>query len=122
MNDLTSDDARPALASLIPSVIGLTTHDVRADARIALHCALVALPVAPQARQRSLAVAVQACLRQAEAHGDAGAGGLREQAERLLDQVPDAARWAAVFAARVGARRAGHLARSGSGATAARAS
>lgn len=102
VNDRTSDADRPQLAPLIPSVVGLTTDDVRADARIALHCALVALPVAPQARQRSLAVAVQACLRQAEAHGDGDAGGLRERAERLLEQVPDAARWAAVFAARAG--------------------
>ena len=102
VNDRTTDADRPLLAPLIPSVVGLTTDDVRADARIALHCALVALPVAPQSRQRSLAVAVQACLRQAQAHGDSDAGGLREQAEQLLAQVPDAARWAAVFAARAG--------------------
>jgi hypothetical protein len=102
VNDRTSDADRPLLAPLIPSVVGLTTDDVRADARIALHCALVALPVAPQARQRSLAVAVQACLRQAEAHVDADAGGLRGRAEQLMAEVPDAARWAASFAARVG--------------------
>jgi hypothetical protein len=102
VNDRTSDADRPLLARLIPSVVGLTTEDVRADARIALHCALVALPVAPQSRQRSLAVAVQACLRQAEARDDADAGGLRGRAEQLLTEVPDAARWAAVFAARAG--------------------
>jgi len=102
VNDRTCDADRPLLAPLIPSVVGLTTDDVRADARMALHCALVALPVAPQPRQRSLAVAVQACLRQAEARGDAGAGGLRERAGQLLAEVPDAARWAAVFAARAG--------------------
>ena len=102
VNDRTSDGDRPLLAPLIPSVVGLTTDDVRADARIALHCALVALPVAPQPRQRSLAVAVQACLRQAEARGDADAGGLRERAEQVLAEVPDAARWAAAFTARAG--------------------
>ena len=102
VNDRTSDAERPLLAPLIPSVVGLTVEDERADARIALHCALVALPVAPQGRQRSLAVGVQACLRQAEARGDADLGGLRERAERLLGEVPDAARWAAVFAARAG--------------------
>lgn len=102
VNDRTSDADRPRLAPLIPSVVGLTTGDVRADARIALRCALVALPVAPQGRQRSLAVAVRACLRQAEAHADPGAGGLREHAVQLLDQVPDAASWAATFAARSG--------------------
>ena len=102
VNDRTSDADRPLLAQLIPSVVGLTTDDVRADARIALQCALVALPVAPQARQRSLAVAVRACLRQAEAHGDADAGGLRARAEQLLADVPDAARWAELFAVRAG--------------------
>jgi hypothetical protein len=102
VNDRTSDADRPLLAPLIPSVVGLTVEDERADARIALHCALVALPVAPQGRQRSLAVGVQACLRQAEARGDADAGGLRERAEALLADVPDAARWAAVFTARAG--------------------
>jgi hypothetical protein len=102
VNDRTSDADRPLLAPLIPSVVGLTTDDVRADARIALHCALIALPVAPQPRQRSLAVAVQACLRQAQARDDAGAGGLRARAQQLLADVPDAARWAAVFAARAG--------------------
>jgi hypothetical protein len=102
VNDRTSDADRPLLAPLIPSVVGLTTDDVRADARIALQCALVALPVAPQPRQRSLAVAVQACLRQAQAHGDHDAGGLRERAEQSLAEVPDAARWAAVFATRAG--------------------
>lgn len=105
VNDRTSDADRPLLAPLIPSVVGLTADDVRADARIALHCALVALPVAPQARQRSLAVGVQACLRQAEAHGDVDAGGLRVRAEQLLGETPDAARWATVFAARAGLDR-----------------
>jgi hypothetical protein len=102
VNDRTSDADRPLLATLIPSVVGLTTDDVRADARIALRCALVALPVAPQSRQRSLAVAVQACLRSAAALGDADAGGLRDEAQQVLAQVPDAARWAEAFAARSG--------------------
>jgi hypothetical protein len=107
VNDRTSDADRPLLAPLIPSVVGLTVDDQRADARIALHCALVALPVAPQGRQRSLAVAVQACLRQAAAQADADAGGLREQAERVLADVPDAARWASLFAARAGLNEPG---------------
>ena len=45
-NDLTSDAERWRLAELIPSVIGLTTDDPRADARIALRCATTALPIA----------------------------------------------------------------------------
>ena len=39
VNDLTCEPNRSRLVELIPSVIGLTTHDPRADVRIALHCA-----------------------------------------------------------------------------------
>ena len=38
--------------------IGLTSDDLRLDARIALHCATSALPVVPLGQQRSLAVSV----------------------------------------------------------------
>ncbi|CAN5894203.1 hypothetical protein BH20ACT6_BH20ACT6_02410 [soil metagenome] len=58
VNDLTSDDRRPQLAALIPSVIGIKTDDMRMDARIALRCAQAALPVAAEERQRVLAVSV----------------------------------------------------------------
>src|SRR5438094_8542303 len=46
VNDYTSDAARPRLAGLIPSVIGLTSDDLHVDARIALRSATMALPVA----------------------------------------------------------------------------
>ncbi len=105
VNDLTSDSGRPLLASLIPSVVGLSTDDPRADARIALHCALTALPVASFERQRSLAVGMIACERQLVALGDPQAGGLREHARRALEDVPDAARWAVTFPARAGAEQ-----------------
>src|SRR5215217_9212037 len=38
VNDHTSDDRRPCLAELIPSVIGLTGDDLHIDALIALRC------------------------------------------------------------------------------------
>ena len=56
VNDHTSDAARPRLAELIPSVIGLTGEDLHIDARIALGSARLALPVAAAERQRVLAV------------------------------------------------------------------
>ena len=101
-NDRTSDAGRAALAPLIPSVIGLTTDDPRADGRIALHCALTALPVAPFQRQRALAVGVHACRRQLVALGDAD--GLRG-VERVLAEVPEAAAWATAFLGRSGLER-----------------
>src|ERR671937_484831 len=56
VNDNTSDAGRRRLAALIPSVIGLTGTDLRIDARIALHCATMALPVVSAERQKVLAV------------------------------------------------------------------
>jgi len=101
VNDRTSDAERSQLAPLIPSVIGLTTDDPRADARIALSCALPALPVVSFERQRALAVAVHACLGQLDILGDTGATALRTHARRTLADVPDADRWAASFATRM---------------------
>ena len=101
-NDRTSDTGRPLLAPLIPSVIGLVVDDPRADARIALHCALTALPVAAYGRQRALAVAVLACVRQLTALDDPEAAARRAQAWQAIEAVPDAGRWAVTFAARTG--------------------
>jgi hypothetical protein len=61
VNDHTSDEGRPLLAELIPSVIGLTGDDLHIDALIALRCATIALPVAAADRQRVLAVSVLVC-------------------------------------------------------------
>lgn len=104
-NDRTSDAGRARLAPLIPSVVGLTTDDPRADARIALHCALTALPVSPAERQRSLAVGALACGRQLAALDDPEAGVLRERTARALADVPDATRWAMTFTNRSGLDR-----------------
>jgi len=58
VNDCTSDGQRHRLAVLIPSVVGMTSDDLRMDARIALRCATAALPVASAEQQNALAVAV----------------------------------------------------------------
>lgn len=102
VNDRTSDAGRPLLAPMIPSVIGLTTDDERADTRIALAAALVALPVAAADRQRSLAVGVLSCERMLTALGD---GDPVARARRVLAEVPDAAQWAARFSVRTGIDR-----------------
>src|SRR6478609_5119994 len=58
VNDCTSDEERHKLAVLIPSVVGLTSDDMRFDTRIMLRAATTALPVASAERQNALAVAV----------------------------------------------------------------
>src|SRR2546427_5957880 len=63
VNDYTSDAGRGRLAGLIPSVIGLTGDDLHLDARIALGCARMALPVVAAGRQQVMAVAGLGCRR-----------------------------------------------------------
>jgi hypothetical protein len=97
VNDYTSDTARGRLAGLIPSVIGLTGDDLHIDARVALVCARMALPVAAAGRQQVLAVSVLVCER---VLGDLDArpgGGLTGPSQAVLARVPDAARWARDF-------------------------
>jgi hypothetical protein len=94
VNDYTSDAERQRLAGLIPSVVGLTTDDVRVDLRIALRAALSALPVVADERQRAMALTVVAVNRLlAELEGLAP-DHLQEHSRQTLAQVPHAARWA----------------------------
>jgi hypothetical protein len=96
VNDYTSDEGRPRLAELIPSVIGLTGDDPHIDALITLRCATTALPVAAADRQRVLAVSVLVCER-VLAQLDGRSGRLSSDSERVLGAVPHAREWAARF-------------------------
>ncbi|HWH28475.1 MAG TPA: hypothetical protein VNU26_05855 [Mycobacteriales bacterium] len=104
VNDRISDSDRAALAPLIPDVVGLTTDDPRAEVRIALHCAVTALPVAPAERQKAIAVGVLTCERVLEQLGDLDYG-TQVRIRRALDSAPHAAEWARRFAERAGGRR-----------------
>ena len=102
VNDCTSDANRQQLAVLIPSVVGLTGDDLTIDARIALRCAQVALPVAAEDRQNVMAVSVLTadCVL-------AGLDGrlvtrLEEGSRRALESAPRAAEWAHDFVRRAG--------------------
>jgi hypothetical protein len=97
VNDYTSDAGRARLAALIPSVIGLADGDLRLDARIALQCARMALPVVAAERQRVMAVSVLACERVLAALDGRPAGRLGEQSRQALAHVPHAAQWACGF-------------------------
>jgi len=97
VNDYTSDAGRRRLAELIPSVIGLTSDDPRVDARIALRCAMTALPVVSAERQRVMAVSVLTADRVlADLDGRPAAQVTAASAQALAD-VPDAASWAERF-------------------------
>ncbi|WP_245646805.1 hypothetical protein [Microtetraspora niveoalba] len=97
VNDHTTDAARPLLAPLIPSVIGLTGDDPRIDARIALRCATSALPVVSHERQLALAVSVLSAEHVLATLDGRPQGSVGEESARTLAKVPDAARWAYRF-------------------------
>jgi hypothetical protein len=98
VNDVTSDANRGRLVELIPSVIGLTTDDPRADAAIALRCATTALPIASGERQNALAVAVIAAERTLARLDGREPARLSATSARAMDSAPMAARWARTFA------------------------
>lgn len=97
VNDHTSDAARPRLAELIPSVIGLTGDDPRLDARIALCSARAALPVVAHERQLAMAVSILSAEHVLAELEGRPAGDLDERNRQALAQVPDATRWAYTF-------------------------
>jgi hypothetical protein len=97
VNDYTSDAGRGQLAGLIPSVIGLTGDDPRIDARIALVCARMALPVVAAGRQHVLAVSVLVGERVLAGLDGRPAGWLTEPSRAALAGVPNAAQWARDF-------------------------
>jgi hypothetical protein len=97
VNDTVSDQCRPRLVPLIPSVIGLTSEDPHVDAAIALRAALAALPIASAPRQHVLATAVVACERVVAEIDGRDRDSLSPRSRDALDQVPDAASWARSF-------------------------
>jgi len=91
VNDHTSDDARPRLAELIPSVIGVTTQDVRLDVLVVLRCAREALPVASAPRQTVMAVSILSAERVLAGLDGRPADSVSDPSRQVLDQVPHAA-------------------------------
>ncbi|MEU0570505.1 hypothetical protein ABZ297_34655 [Nonomuraea sp. NPDC005983] len=91
VNDNTSDVDRSKLIWLVPSIIGLTSDDLRVDAHIALRCARTALPVAAAERQLALAVSVLAAEEMLARLDGAPSGRLSEASMDAMAQVPRAA-------------------------------
>jgi hypothetical protein len=104
VNDYTSDEGRPRLAELIPSVIGLTGDDLHIDALITLRCATIALPVAAAERQRVLAVSVLVCEKVLAQLDGRREDSLSADSERALRVVPHAREWAEGFTSSVPTR------------------
>jgi hypothetical protein len=102
VNDCTSDAGRSRLAVLIPSVIGLTSEDLRVDATIALRSARTALPVASADRQRVMAVAVLAADRVLARLDGRAPEALQDATRSALAQAPEAAGWARQFSREIG--------------------
>jgi len=102
VNDCTSDAGRQELAVLIPSVVGLTSDDVRSDARIALRAATTALPVASADRQKALAVAVITADSVLAVLDGRPPGDLLPTSRAALDAAPEARRWGYGFVRRTG--------------------
>ncbi len=105
VNDCTTDAGRGRLAPLIPSVIGLNPADRRLEPLLVLACARVALPVVSDERQHVLAVGMLTAERMLDEYDGRPAGTLSPATREVLDDVPQAARWARRFTAGVATRR-----------------
>lgn len=92
VNDATSDAARPALAPLVPSVVGTTGLPVGFAADLALLAVTHSLTISAVGHQRALAVGT---LRLLELGG--AAPERVDAARAALQDVPDARRWARDF-------------------------
>ena len=97
VNDFTDDSARPRLAILIPSVIGLQSQDPRWDYELALLAAAHAFPVAAESSQRSLAVGMLATERLYADFEGRPRGSLTVRTREAFKEVPMAERWARTF-------------------------
>ena len=102
INDHTSDAGRSRLVPLIPSVGGLNGDDPRVDVGIAMRCALVALPVVAEPRQRALATGLLGARRiltalDEQSSSNFDAGNLFDDVDRALSGAPHAMRWAEDF-------------------------
>jgi len=92
VNDLVADTRRDELLELIPRVVGLCGGS-ELGLVVALRAAITALPVASMERQRVLAAGILTICSLLEQRGVPSTG-IRDEAHRVLDEVPDAARWA----------------------------
>jgi|SRR5690625_1339506 len=102
VNDLTSDDARPRLAVMVPSVIGLNSEEPRWWDEITMVVARQALPLVAESSQRALAVGLLTCERQRAQRAEAALPSMHPLTVEALATVPMAHRWADSFVGQMG--------------------
>lgn len=98
VNDYTSDGHRNRLIELVPSVIGITSDNVRLDATIALRAGTTALPLVSADRQNVMAVSVLAADHVLADLDGRPRDQLLPETRRALEKAPEAKRWAERFA------------------------
>jgi hypothetical protein len=106
VNDNVVDECRRSMVPMVPDVVGVAGDDPELPALLARLCALRALPVAAESRQRVLALGLLRCEQElADLQGRPGT--LTPEAEDALADVPTARDWAQAFSALgFGGRRA----------------
>jgi len=97
VNDVTSDEARSRLTTLIPSVVGLVGNDPRVPLVVSALAASSALPISSDIRQRALAAGLLRCERLLGNFSDDVTGRTRETVRAALDRAPAAEAWARAF-------------------------
>lgn len=98
INDVTADDARPALAPLVPAVVGIRDLPPTFAGDLALLAVVHAMRDAAVVHQRAMAVGT---LRLLADPGATASGELRGDVAAAMADVPDADRWARRFLGRV---------------------
>ena len=94
VNDWTTDAGRPAIAPMIPSVIGLSAGTPTLELVLAIRSAAAAIPVASEERQRLLAVGLLRTFGRLGVVDSAAADEHRAAVNAALLQVPYAEKWA----------------------------
>lgn len=102
VNDLSTNESRPRLSPMIPSVIGLRGLGAGFADEIALIAAQHALPVAAQERQRGIAVGMLRILGEVGDYSSEAHDLWKASARTLLSQYYGIERWAREFVDRMG--------------------
>jgi hypothetical protein len=97
VNDVTSDEARSRLTTLIPSVVGLVGNDPRVPLVVSSLAASSALPISSEIRQRALAAGLLRCERLLAGSTGPVTDRTRATVRAALDRAPAAEAWARAF-------------------------
>jgi hypothetical protein len=97
VNDVTSDEARSRMTTLIPSVVGLVGTDPRVPLIVSSLAAASALPISSEIRQRALAAGLLRCERLLTAYNGPVTERTRLTVRAALDRAPAAEAWARTF-------------------------